>query len=172
MKEHQSSLRPVKQEPPCSSPLLPCLLYFRTLILPGGLEEKEPRKEETLCSHTFITHRLPTCSSLAIELWGLGNRMGLSILISGLRHCPVTQHDCRTFYYWRKIMELHEFLSRVRKEFSSMSTFEKDNRNKNNVALYLHLKILALSKFLSPALPWNLWLLQNQRVPHLTAEFS
>lgn len=53
-------------------------------------------------------------------------------------------------------MELHEFLSRVRKKFSSMSTFEKDNRNKNNVALYLHLKILALSKSISPILPWNL----------------
>lgn len=52
-------------------------------------------------------------------------------------------------------MELHEFLSRVRKKFSSMSTFEKDNRNKNNVALYLHLKILALSKSISPILPWN-----------------
>ena len=53
-------------------------------------------------------------------------------------------------------MELHEFLSRVRKKFSSMSAFEKDNRNKNNVALYLHLKILALSKSISPILPWNL----------------
>lgn len=52
-------------------------------------------------------------------------------------------------------MELHEFLSRVRKKFSSMSTFEKDNRNKNNVTLYLHLKILALSKSISPILPWN-----------------
>ena len=52
-------------------------------------------------------------------------------------------------------MELHEFLSRVRKKFSSMSSFEKDNRNKNNVTLYLHLKILALSKSISPILPWN-----------------
>lgn len=69
-------------------------------------------------------------------------------------------------------MEQHEFPSSGKEELYSMNTFEKDNGNENNIALYYLVRGSRCSKSISFPLPQNPLLSKAKERSLPTAELS